>query len=100
MPGIEVPMIDVKQAVKAAIQFAEDTLGLEEAAGARLEEIEVTPDDGFWLITLGLPVRAALEEGRTVWEALSAAPKKRDYKVFKVNRTTGEVVSMKIREAA
>jgi hypothetical protein len=90
-------MIDVKQAVKAAIKFAEETLGPEEAAGARLEEIELSSDDAFWLITLGLPRRAALEEGRTTWELLASAPAKRDYKVFKVNKKTGKVVSMKIR---
>jgi hypothetical protein len=99
MPAIEVPMIDVKQAVKAAIDFAEETLGREEAAGARLEEIELSPDDAFWLITLGLPRRAALE-GRTAWEALSGAEGKRDYKVFKVEMKTGKVVSMKMRNDA
>jgi len=92
-------MIDVKQAVKAAVQFAEDALGPNEASGARLEEIEMSSDEAFWLITLGLPDRAATE-GRTVWEALSGASGKRDYKVFKVDGRTGKVVSMKMRNAA
>jgi hypothetical protein len=90
------PMIDVKQAVKAAIQFAEEALGPEEAGGARLEEIEMTSDEAFWLITLGLPDRAILE-GRTAWETLAGASGKRDYKVFKVDVRTGKVVSMKMR---
>ncbi len=96
MPGIEVPMIDVKQAVRAAIKFAEETLGPEEASGARLEEVELSSDDAFWLITLGLRDRVAVE-ARTAWETLSAAPVKREYKVFKIDVGTGKVVSMKMR---
>lgn len=50
--------------------------------GIRLEEIEMTTDDQCWLITLSFDV----------------FPEPKQYKVFKVNAKTGDVVSMKIRE--
>lgn len=90
-------MIDVKQAVKAAIQFAQDVLGPEQARGARLEEVEISADRAHWLITLGLPHRESLESRRTAFETLAGIPGKLDYKVFKVDMNTGKVLSMKIR---
>lgn len=48
-----------------------------------LEEIELTDDGAYWLVTLGHP-RSYL--GTT-----------KDYKVIKVDAETGEVLSMKMR---
>lgn len=90
-------MIDVKQAVKAAAQFAEDVLGPENVRGARLEEVETSEDGGHWLITLGFLSPETPAGRRTAFEALAGIPEKRDYKLFKVDMETGQVISMKIR---
>ena len=90
-------MIDVKQAVKAAAQFAEDVLGPENVRGARLEEVEISEDGGHWLITLGFLNSDTPEGGRSAFEVLAGIREKREYKVFKVDAETGRVLSMKIR---
>ena len=64
----------------------------------RLEEIELSEDNRFWLITLGFDV---LENDKSPLETLSVLPAatkyRREYKLFKVNAETGEVAAMKVR---
>lgn len=83
--------IDVKQAVQAAAEFVESIYGTEASCGLRLEEVESAEE--FWLITLSL---IRMEHFSSTFAALAGQPH-RDYKVFKIDRTSGEVVSMKIR---
>lgn len=75
-------MIDAKQAAKLAAQYLEDILD-RRPDGLEVEEIELSENELYWLITLGYDVDPM---GRT-----------RNYKVFKILADTGEVVSMKIR---
>jgi hypothetical protein len=84
-------MIGVQRAVAAARDFASDLLDEEKLAGITLEEVELSTDERFWLVTLGFPTL-----GR--WSELAGAG--RDYKVFRVDAETGTVSSMKIRAAA
>ena len=83
-------MIDVKKAVTAALTYAQE-LG---RPGATLEEVERTEDDRYWLVTLGF---ARHLNDLSVLGGMRCDP---DYKVFKVDAETGEVLSMKIRTAA
>ena len=53
-----------------------------------VEEVEQL--DGHWLITLGYDAPGIV--------SAFGGKENRDYKTFKVDRETGEVVSMKIRE--
>ena len=81
-------MITVKEAVAKAIEFAQAMLG---ATDFLLEEVELGkrgPSD-VWLITLSVAGRSGL-----------ATLGGREYKTFTVRASTGEVVSMKIRELA
>ena len=87
-------MIGVKDAVGAATRFAEELYGPREDLGLTLEEVELSSDDRHWLITLGLVDRA------NPFAALAGGLAQRDYKIFKVDAETGEVVSMKIRSVA
>jgi hypothetical protein len=84
-------MIGVQRAVAAARDFAGDLLDEEKLAGITLEEVELSADERFWLVTLGFPAL-----GR--WSELARVG--RDYKVFRVDAETGTVSSMKIRAAA
>lgn len=91
-------MIEVKQAIAAAIESVKDFYG--EPPDLLLEEVERSEDDKHWLITLGFSVAPATQPANTL-QQLSAALKspRRVYKVFRVDADTGKVDSMKIREA-
>jgi len=98
-------MIDVKAAVKSALQYFQT---LREMLGGqledlRLEEVELSEDKYSWLITLGYNVPTKPLERSEFDEFLaSSTPRKitfrREYKLFRVNSETGEVEAMKIRE--
>jgi len=69
------------------------------AEHGRVEEVERSDDDRFWLITLGFLLSE--EETRLPSPPMAndiLRRMKRLYKVFKIERKTGEVLSMKIRE--
>lgn len=57
-----------------------------------LEEIELVERGKYWLITLGIytPTDALMLLSQGIKEAVN-------YKTFKIRRTTGEVISMKMR---
>ncbi len=82
-------MIDVKQAAQLASQYFAGLYEGPAVSGAQLEEVEITEDGKYWLITLSYP----LAEG-----GLLNLNYKRRYKVFKINAETGEIMSMKIRK--
>jgi hypothetical protein len=91
-------MVSVKEAVNKAVEFANGVLDPSRAAALRLEEVEAGKANGgsVWLITLSMPrPTPALQE---VAALLGSVP--RDYKTFAVDRETGDVLSMKIRELA
>lgn len=80
-------------AVKDYCQYIQDLIRLS-TNDIRLEEIELSDDKQFWLITISF-------EAKTFTEELSMGIRYRDereYKIFKVNAQTGEIESMKIRE--
>ncbi|MGE5655686.1 MAG: hypothetical protein ACM37W_03655 [Actinomycetota bacterium] len=88
--------IDVRAAVSAVkdyCQAIQDLIRLS-SNDIRLEEVELSDDRKFWLITISF-------EGKTFAEEHPMGSRyinEREYKIFKVNAQTGEVESMKIRE--
>lgn len=64
---------------------------------SRLEEIELDPQEKYWLVTVGffLP-----EKTETTFSILSQQSSKpiRAYKLIKVDAKTGQPISMKIRQ--
>lgn len=88
-------MASIKEAVQSAMAFAKDTLDPARASGLQLEEVQSGVADGkdVWLITLSVanPVK---------FSALNLSLDSRDYKIFAVLKSSGEVTSMKIRELA
>ena len=81
-------IMPAKDAVMAASKYYIEVTGLP-FKGVSVEEVELTEDRRFWLVTLGLP-QASLAGMLVSRDAL-------DYKIFKVNSKTGQVLSMKIR---
>ena len=101
-------MIDVKIAVKAAYQYIQSirdsVLVVDSSIGLgplRLEEVELSEDKSFWLITLGFDIpkktpKSPLEDSTSL--ASNPVLYERGYKLFKVNSETGKVEAMKIRQ--
>lgn len=82
-------MTSVKDAAAKAVTYFGDVYG-SQFGNVMLEEVEREGD--YWYITLGydLPSIVAQFGGKA----------RRGFKVFKIDASTGEVVSMKIREVA
>ncbi|MBI5250399.1 MAG: hypothetical protein HY912_12965 [Desulfomonile tiedjei] len=75
-------MIDAKKAAMVAANYLMEILE-RRPDGLEVEEIELSDDDFYWLVTLGYDVDPL---GRN-----------RKYKVFRIRADSGEVESMKIR---
>jgi len=93
-------MVDIKDAVTAAIEFARNSLGSERTANIRLEEIESSSVNGkeVWLITLSTPIQdGGPFTGMRDLASVLGADTKREYKVFTVSKSDGNVLAMKIR---
>lgn len=91
--SVNSPKIDVRAAVISAENYFDH---LKRSMGSienlRLEEVELSEDKKFWLITLGFDCLSRNNRLQVVPQYA------REYKIFKINAETGEVESMKIRE--
>ena len=92
-------MISVKDAVSKALQGFNQFFPDQELQGLELEEVEMSEDEQYWLITLGFDVPnlnpptgigAIMQTNQQIY--------KRKYKVFEIEATSGKVKSMKIRQ--
>jgi hypothetical protein len=88
------PFVDAKKAAQLASKYFKSLLP--EVSDFSLEEVELSEDGKFWLITLGFTAKKA-EQTQAGWAVMLGAPPRTKFKVFKVDTRTGEVVSMKIR---
>lgn len=84
-------MIDVKQAAQSASNFIAGLYSNETISDVMLEEVELSEDEMYWLITLSFPSPSS--SSHPIFGGGG-----RRYKIFKVDADTGEVLSMKIRE--
>lgn len=96
-------MISIQDAVRNSVAFAKDAFAESDLApwsSIRLEEVEKSRHEGqdVWLITLSIPLTHA--ENAPSVSPILPFEKERRYKVFTVDRETGEVISMRIREFA
>ncbi len=92
-------MIDVKQAVAIAVRYVSELYAGESVLDLRLEEVEHTEDDRFWLITLGYLRKVPTRSGPVFTQVLGPEYQ-RDYKTLKIDADSGAVHSMKIRTLA
>ena len=85
--------LDARRAVQIAWEQFHDLFKATPAANVDLEEVELSPDGKYWLVTLSYQEmrRKSLE-----LPDFLRVPRQK-FKVFKVDRKTGTVVSMKIR---
>jgi hypothetical protein len=89
-------MIDVKTAVRSAIGQVTELFGADQLTDLRLEEVERSEDDRYWLVTVGFyPRRQSDEMLSPMLRRASLAD--RVYKRLKIDAASGEVASMTIR---
>ncbi|MCS7067218.1 MAG: hypothetical protein RMK51_02180 [Meiothermus sp.] len=86
-------MLEVKEAVKIATEYIQTLFSEKQIPELRLEEVELSPDNQFWEVTLSFVVREP-----TAYLSLGDAARTREYKIFRINAETGQVQSMKIRK--
>ena len=86
-------MIDVKEAVRIAFDYVQELYAPEEIPDLTLEEVELSKDEEFWLITLSFLKSAT----RSPLEAMTSQHGAPTYKVIRVRSESGQVHSMKIR---
>lgn len=89
MPATAQPEVELKDAVQIALQQF-TTILPHLANNLSLEEIETSEDGRHWLVTLGYDDQSKL------LRAIALEPP-RGYKIFKIEKTSGKFVSMKIR---
>ena len=87
-------MIDVKSAVRIAIQYLGEFQEFIPARSIRLEETEYD-DAGYWLITLS--TLSTDDPSSTLGSLTEILNQKRIYKQFKIDAESGKVKSMKVR---
>lgn len=91
--------IDVKQAVERAKTAADQFFDDLDLVDLTLEEVEMTEDENHWLITLGFYVPNRNQGQDNLAFAIGRDNKYlRKYKTFKIDASTGRVLSMKIRQ--
>ncbi len=84
-------MVTIKEAIRNSVHFLNEIDESLLNGDFLVEEVEKTEDNVYWLITLSF-----LSEKRTGKKFSMLAERK--FKIFKVTASTGDVVSMKIRE--
>jgi hypothetical protein len=82
-------MMSVKDATGRAVEYFTELYG-SQFKNVMLEEVERKGE--YWYITLGYDLPSIL--------ALYGAPARRGFKVLRIRASTGEVLSMKMREVA
>jgi hypothetical protein len=91
-PQKRAPKIDARAAANAAASYFKDLYST--VRSFSLEEVELSEDGGFWMITLSFEIPPASQTALLT----PFQPPKTKFKVFKVDARTGRVLSMKIRK--
>ncbi len=89
-------MISVKKAVEAATSFAKYINEEEELNALRVEEVELSDDDKFWLVKLGWNDPKILDNKTPSAQLTDLSGQiPRIFKIFYVDADSGEVIKMK-----
>lgn len=86
------PMVDVKSAVRTAAQFLLDIQPSSPPEDVAVEEVELSEDEGRWLVTLGF-----YPPGSSISRVSGDKPA-RQYREIQVDADLGGVLSMKMRK--
>ena len=86
-------MIDAKEAVRVALEYVRTMYEAEEIPHLTLEEVELSPEQEYWLVTVSFLSPFA----RSPIEAMTSQHGPAMYKTLKLRAEDGQVHSMKIR---
>jgi len=86
-------MIDVKEAVKISQEYIQELYSKDEIRDLSLEEVEISEDNSFWLVTVGFTKQ--MTQPLNPMEAMSGPKYARFYKELKIDIEGGQVRSMK-----
>ncbi len=84
-------MIQVITAVKCATDFLSEVYDTKEVVGILLEEVELSEDSSFWLVSVGSS-RPVPSDG--FMENMVKKEYTREVKTLKLNAQNGDVISM------
>jgi hypothetical protein len=90
--------LGVKDAVQVAINYFRSLQAqiAPEIQDIRLEEVEISEDEQFWLITLSF-IQPSDVSQNPLPGIITKPQYERNYKLFRINAETGKVEAMKIR---
>jgi hypothetical protein len=86
------PKIDARAAAQAAAAYFKELYS--SVKGFSLEEVELSDDGDYWLITLSFEI----PPDPVLGQVFSFQAPRTKYKVFKVDSKSGRVLAMKIRK--
>jgi hypothetical protein len=93
-------MLDIKQAVKNALDYVTDIIPNSGLIDPRLEEVESSTDGRTWYITVSfirqIPPKSVAEKIAELANHFN--PSDREYKLIAIDAETGKPLSMKIRQ--
>ena len=97
--------INVKEAVRIAVEYVRELYAPDELVDLRLEEVELSESGKYWHVTIGFSrpelkkqQRQVEPPGGSVLSLLRPQILEREYKVVTINAQSGDVRSMKIRQ--
>ena len=92
-------MIDVKEAVKKALDYVSSVIPVEALIDPRLEEVELSENEKTWLITISFIRVTPSKYLHSLASAMQEVTQSdREYKLVSVDADTGKPLSMKIRQ--
>ena len=97
--------MEVKEAVRTAINYVKEVFADETLSNLGLEEVEYVPESNEWLVTVGFSRPWDYPRKDSAWQAWQTAltvpsykpPPERDYKVVHIDDTKGQVSAIKNR---
>lgn len=89
--------MNVKEAVKIAIEYVADLFSSEKPENIGLEEVILNENDNSWEVTVGFS-RPWDHPKAGIIQTIQSLNPKRQFKVVKVDNESGEVKSIKMRE--
>jgi inactivated superfamily I helicase len=89
--------MNVKDAVKKAIEYVADIFEAEKLENIGLEEVVLNEDEHMWEVTIGFS-RPWDHQKIGILAGVQALNPTRRYKIIKIDNETEEVKSIKIRE--
>jgi hypothetical protein len=93
-------MADLKEAVSEAMKYIADIYSPEELIEPMLEEVQLTEDGNYWLITIGFsyPKFTEYPLQESFQDNIMGERYQRIYKVIKVRVMDGKPIAMLIRK--